>query len=105
MGEYVVLTFAVIGLYAIFARVIALLIPRGSVRVAFALSGEESAEEMRAMLLAARLRTERERGNQNEIVVLLSGDPDESTVRFLRSENVSIYRAMGEKGGEYGSSG
>jgi hypothetical protein len=105
MGEYIVLTLAVIGLYAVFARVIALLLPKGSVRIAFALSGEESPEELRALLLAARLRTERERGDQNEITVLLSGDPDESTVRFLRSENVLIYSATGEKGGEYGSDG
>lgn len=105
MGEYIVLTLAVIGLYAVFARVIALLMPKGSVRIAFSLSGEETPEELRALLLAARLRTERERGCQNEIAVLLSGDPDESTVRFLRSEEVLIYSAMGERGGEYGNDG
>ena len=99
MGEYIVLTFAVIGLYAVFARVIALLMPKGCIRIALALSGKESREEMRALLLAARLRAEREKENQNEIVVLLEGDPDESTVRFLRLENISVYNAMGEKGG------
>ena len=105
MEKYAVIVLAVIGVYAVFARMIALLIPSDGVRIAFSLSGAETREEIRALLLAARLKTERERGHQNEIVVLLSGSVDESTVRFLRLENVTIYRPLGEEGGEYGSDG
>ena len=105
MGEYAVLVLAVIGVYALFVRVIAFAVPDDGARVAFSLTGAESPEEIRALLLSARLRAERERGNQNEIVVLLSGPFDESTVRFLRSENVLICRPIEEEGGEYGRDG
>ena len=104
VGQIVLSVFAVFGLYALFCRVLAWLLPADSAVTALRLTGGQSEEEVAALLWAARLQAESRADISPSVVVLLSDLSDEGTMRFLASENVEMYLPVGQKGEERGGS-
>ena len=101
-GEILLAIFAIFGVYALFCRVLVLLLGRDSLVTGLCLKGDEGEDTVAALLAAATLSAERDMHQNSRVVVLLSDVPDEGTMRFLMQKNVEIYLPVGRREEPYG---
>ena len=80
---------AVIGLYALFARIAVLLLPHGNLLLSVDGRGH-TAEEILLLTEYARLLAERERRLSPQVSVLLD-ETESETVMTLRKEGILVY--------------
>ena len=102
VGEIVLAVFAIFGVYALFCRVLVLLLGRDSLVTGLCLRGDEGEDTVAALLAAAALSAERDTHKNSRFVVLLSDIPDEGTMRFLMKENLEIYLPIGRREESFG---
>lgn len=83
---------AVFGLYALFARVAFMLLPRGIFMISVD-GRERTVEDILLLTERARLLSERERGFSLDVSVLLDEDQQEKAMT-LRKEGILVYTRM-----------
>lgn len=83
---------AVFGLYALFARVAFMLLPRGTFMISVD-GRERTVEDILLLTERARLLSERERGFSLDVSVLLDEDQQEKAMT-LRKEGILVYTRM-----------
>ena len=83
---------AVFGLYALFARVAVMLLPRGAFMISVD-GRDRTVEDILLLTERARLLSERERGFSLDVSVLLDEDQQEKAMT-LRKEGILVYTRM-----------
>ena len=83
---------AVFGLYALFARVAVMLLPRGAFMISVD-GRDRTVEDILLLTERARLLSERERGFSPDVSVLLDEDQQEKAMT-LRKEGILVYTRM-----------